>query len=114
MKFIIQVAAIILVAFILELILPWWSIAIAAFAIGYALKSKANFMAGLLGIALLWATKAYLLDSAAAAPLTERVATIFSLTKPTLLLVTAGIGGIVGGFAAMAGASLKKEKSRYY
>ena len=53
MKFIIQLIAIALAAFVLELFMPWWCIAIAAFAAGYALKSKANFFAGLLGIALL-------------------------------------------------------------
>jgi hypothetical protein len=114
MKFVIQIVAIIVLALVLELFMPWWSIAIAAFIIGYVLKSKANFLAGLLGIALLWALKAWILDSSAAAPLAERVAAIFSLTTITLILVTAIIGGLVGGFAAMAGASLRKEKRRYY
>lgn len=110
MKLLIQVIAIIVVAFIFELVLPWWCIAIAAFAGGYALKSKANFLAGLLGIALLWLIKAVMLDASSSAPLAERVAAIFSLSKPLLMLVTALIGGLVGGFAAMAGASLKREK----
>ena len=110
MKFLTQVISISIAAFILELFMPWWSIAIVAFAAGYALKSKANFLAGLLGIALLWLTKALILDASASAPLTERVAAIFSLSKPLLLLVTSLIGGLVGGFAAMTGASLKREK----
>jgi hypothetical protein len=110
MKFLIQLIAIILVAFILELFMPWWCIAIAAFAGGFALKSNANFLAGMLGIALLWLIKAWIIDASASAPLTERVAAIFSLNKPLLMLVTALIGGLVGGFAAMSGAALKKEK----
>jgi len=110
MKFVIQFIAIALAAFILELFMPWWCIAIAALAGGYALKSKANFLAGLLGISLLWLIKAWMLDAAASAPLTERVAAIFSLSKPLLLLVTALLGGLVGGFAAMSGGALKKEK----
>jgi hypothetical protein len=116
MKFLIQVIAILIVAFVLELFMPWWSIAIAAFAAGYALKSKANFTAGLLGIGLLWLIKAWLLDFASAAPLTERVAAIFSLNKPLLMLVTALIGGLVGGFAAMTGALLKRNppSNSYY
>ena len=114
MKFFTQVAVIIIGAIILEMILPWWSIAIAAFLAGYALKSKANFLAGFLAIALLWITKAWLIDSAGLVPLAEKVAAIFSLTKPLLLLVTGLIGGLVSGFAAMAGASLKKEKRGYY
>jgi len=110
MKFVIQFIAIALVAFILELFMPWWCIAIAAFVAGYALKSKANFLAGLLGIALLWLIKAWILDGLSAAPLADRVAAIFSLNKPLLMLATALIGGLVGGFAAMSGAALKKER----
>lgn len=114
MKFILQVIAVIAAGFILELIMPWWCIAIAAFLGGYVLKSNANFLAGFLGIALLWATKAWLIDSSAAEPLTEKVAAIFTISKTMLFMVTALIGGVVGGFACMSGASLKKEKRRYY
>ena len=113
MKFVIQFIAIIIVAFILELFMPWWCIAIAAFVAGYALKSKANFLAGLTGIGLLWFIKAWMLDASAAAPLAERVAGIFSLNKPLLLFVTSLLGGLVGGFAAMSGAALKKNPHRY-
>ena len=113
MKFVIQIVAIIALALVLELFMPWWSIAIAALAVGYILKSKANFLAGLLAIALLWFIKAWLLDMSAAGDLTERVAAIFKLSKPLLMLVTALIGGLVGGFAAMSGAALKKERRRY-
>ncbi len=110
MKLIIQFIAIALAAFLLELFMPWWCIAIAAFAAGFALKSKVNFLAGFLSIALLWLIKAWIMDASASAPLVESVAAIFSLNKPLLMLVTALIGGLVGGFAAMSGAALKKEK----
>lgn len=110
MKFLIQFIAIAIIAFVLELFMPWWSIAIAAFAAGFALKSKANFLAGLLGIAILWLSKALIMEVSAAAPLADRVAGIFSLNKPLLMLLTSLIGGLVGGFAAMTGASLKKER----
>ena len=114
MKFIIQFIAIAITAFIFELFLPWWSIALAACICGYFFKSKVNFLAGLLGIGVLWLAKAWLMDISASAPLAERVAALFSLNKTLLLIVTALIGGLVGGFASMAGGSLKKEKKRYY
>lgn len=108
MKFITQLIAIALISFALELTMPWWSIAIAAFGCGYLFRSRQNFLAGFLGIALLWSVKALLLNQASESILTEGVAKIFSLNKPLLFLVTAVIGGLVGGFAATAGSALKQ------
>lgn len=119
MKFLIQLVLITLLAFILELLLPWWSIAIAAFAGGIALNTRVNFLAGFLGIALLWFFYALLIDTTGAAPLTDRVAKLFFMNSILLTLVTALIGGLVGGFAAMAGGALRttskrSNDSRYY
>lgn len=116
MKFFIQVIFIIIIAFILELFLPWWSIAVAAFAGGMLFNTRANFLAGFLAIAILWAVKALLIENSAAAPLTERVATIFMTTKPVLFILTSVIGGLVAGFAAMTGSALHKSrrKGSYY
>src|SRR5687768_13983253 len=114
MKFLLQVLIILILGYILELMLPWWSIAIAAFIAGLALNTRANFAAGFLGIALLWTLKALLIENSAAAPLTERVAAVFSLTKTLLFVVTAVIGGLVGGFAAMAGSALRKKRKKSY
>lgn len=119
MKFLIQLILIAILAFILELLLPWWSIAIAAFIGGVALNSKANFAAGFLGIALLWFLYALMMDLTSTAPLAERVSKVLFINKPLLLLVTALIGGLVGGFAAMAGSALRggnkrSNDDRYY
>jgi len=116
MKFAIQVFMIILLAYLLELFLPWWSVAIAAFLAGVVINTNANFLAGFLAIGLLWFLGAILIESSAAAPLTERVAAIFSLPKFGLFIVTVVIGGLVGGFAAMTGGALRKGKRKraYY
>ena len=114
MKFIMQVVVIAVLAYLLELLLPWWSIAIAAFAGGTLLKTRANFLAGFLGIGLLWLIAALLNENDAAAPLTDRVALIFKVSKPVLLFIMSVIGGLAGGFAAMTGALLRKEKRRSY
>ncbi len=114
MKIAVQFVFIIVVAFVLELFLPWWSIAVAAFAGGLIFNSKANFLAGFIAIAFLWTVKALLIESNAAATLTDRVASIFMLNKPLLFLVMALIGGLVGGFAAMTGAALQGNKRRNY
>ena len=111
MKFFIQFIAILILAFVLELFLPWWSISVAAAAGGFLFKSKANFLSGFLAIALLWFTKAYLIDMYSAVPLAEKVAKILLVnSKALLFLITAIIGGLVGGFSALTGSLLRQEK----
>ena len=110
MKFLIQLLAILTLAYILELFFPWYYIAVASFVMGYALKSKANFLAGFLAIAILWFVKAYLQNSAGSTDLAERVANIFTLpTKELLFLITSIVGGLVGGFATWSGSLLKRK-----
>ena len=109
-----QLLGIFALAYILELFFPWYSIAIAAFIMGYLLKSKANFLAGFLGIAILWLFKAWLIDSSGAADLAERVANIVTLKQKILLfIVMAILGGLVGGFGALSGALLKGKTRNY-
>lgn len=109
MKFIFQIFGTIVLAYALEIFLPWYSIALAAFVMGYLFRSRANFLAGFLGIALLWTLKAWLLNSGSASDLADRVAHIFSLTgKEWLMLVMAIVGGMVGGFAGLAGALVRR------
>lgn len=116
MKFGLQILAIIILGYLLETFFPWWTVAIAAFLCGLIFNTRANFGAGFLGVALLWTLKALLIESSAAAPLTERVAAIMALSKPLLFLVTATLGGLVGGFACMTGSALNKKRRRgtYY
>lgn len=116
MKFLLQFVFIVIVALVLQLFLPWWSLVFAGLAGGFFLKSRLNFLAGFLSIALLWGGYALLLDSVGAAPLAERVAGILTISKPLLFVATALIGGLVGGFAALTGSLLKadKRKSLYY
>ena len=114
MKFLAQLLAILVLGFLFELLLPWWSIAIAAAIGGFTLKTKANFLAGFLGIALLWLTKALLIDMQSTAPLADQIAAIFKLQHKALLyLIMAILGGLVGGFASMTGSLLKQEKTKY-
>lgn len=117
MRFIVQLIFISLLALVLALFLPWWSIALAAAAGGFLVKSNANFLSGFLGIAVLWTIRAMVIDMNAAVPLAGQIATLLMVnSKAILFLVTAILGGLVGGFAALTGAQLRKEKkrSRYY
>lgn len=112
MKFLLQLIIIAALALILEMLLPWWSIAIAAFIGGLTLNTRANFLAGFLGIGLLWLAFALMMDVTSAAPLAERVSKVLFINKPLLMLATMLIGGLVGGFAAMAGGALRGKNKR--
>ncbi len=115
MKFLLQLFGIVFLAHLFQIFLPWYSVGFAAFIMGYILKSNANFVAGFLGVALLWLFKAWTMNSSSATDLVERVAHIFSLdNKIWLFLLMAVVGGLVGGFAALTGAILKKKNVPKY
>src|SRR5688500_19022708 len=111
MRFPVQILLIVILGFFMELFLPWWSIAIAAFAGGLLLSTKSNFFAGFLAIGILWVGEAMIRDLSTDTGLADRVARIFMLyNKAILLLVTFLLSGLVGGFAAMTGGSLRRRK----
>ena len=113
MRFPFQILVIIVLGFFMELFLPWWSMAIAAFAGGLLINSRMNFLAGFLGIGLLWIVQALITDLSTDSDLADRVARIFMLhNKALLLVVTFVLGSLVGGFAATAGGALRKQKMR--
>lgn len=99
--------------FIFNSVLPWWSVAIAAFIAGAAvpLKPWLSFLAGFAGIFLLWGVLAFLLDSANVGVLSTKMAQVLPFNGNTtlLMLATALVGGILGGFAAITGAFIRKK-----
>lgn len=98
------------VAFLLQLYLPWWSIAFAGFLISFILSSSvvSSFFAGFLGISIYWGALAFFIDNANNHILSTRVAEIFSLPNSAILiLITAIVGGLIGGFGALTGSQLR-------
>lgn len=93
--------------------LPWYSIAIIAFAFGYSLKSNGNFLAGFFGVGLLWMIT-FLINSTDGG-LPRIVAEIFQLKKEIWLMVIASVlAGLTAGFACLTGSLLKVEKKNKY
>lgn len=111
MKFLLTTLLILLLAFIAGLYLPWWSVAVVAFIVALLVQPKTGlaFLAGFLGIFFLWAGLAFWIDTANESLLSHKIAQLFPLGGSTLLLIliTAFVGGLVGGFAAMAGSSIR-------
>ena len=109
MKFLIQLATTLVVCFVLQYFLPWWTMAIGACAISYVTENKGyvSFLAGFTGAALLWLAASFYIDLVSSAILTEKVNKIFPIN---VFLLTALTGGLTGGFASLTGSLLKSRK----
>lgn len=112
MKLLIKIVLIAVLALLLEMFMPWWGIALAAFAVEMAMgKPKGRaFLAGFLGIFILWFANAFIIDMQNEHILAGKVANILPLGGSVIMLivVTAVIGGLVGGLAAATGRELKR------
>lgn len=119
MKFIIRIIVIALFSHLALLFLPWWSIVIVAFTVGALLTSNSinAFIAGILGVGLLWFGMALYINFSLDSLLPERVAALFQIESPILLAAITGLlGGIIGGLAALSGSYFRKlfEKDSKY
>ena len=95
-----------------QLILPWWSLAVVAFAAGLALAptGRAAFGAGFGGAGLSWLLPAMWLAHQNQGLLAHRVAALLPLggSAAALIVVTALVAGLAGGLAALAGRWLRE------
>lgn len=118
MKFIIALLLTILLAFVAGLYLPWWGIAIAAFVAALLVHQSAgkSFLAGLVGLWLLWSGLAWWMDAANDSILSSRVVKLLPLPDGSIWLVlfTGLVAGLVGGMAALTAHFLRARKSRLY
>lgn len=116
MRFLLAVILTALLSFITGLQFPWWSIAIIAFLVALFIGQSIakSFLSGFVGIFLLWFVVAFWIDTTNDNILSHKIAQLFPLGGSSLLLIliTAFIGALVGGLAAMSGASLLSAKRR--
>jgi hypothetical protein len=114
MRFLLSFLLIVLLGFIAGIFLPWWSIAIVAFLVALLLPQSLarSFLAGFSGIFFLWAFVALWIDLKNESVLSVKIAELFPLQGSTMLLIfiTALVGAVVAGFAAMSGSSLRLLK----
>lgn len=106
MKTPLLVLAVILLATLLHLLLPWYSIVLAGLAVGAmsSQKSTTLFMAGLLGGIILWGGYALYTNMANDSLLATRLGQTFGGLSPLgMVAVTAVVGGLYAGLGAMVG-----------
>ncbi|MGN6165709.1 MAG: hypothetical protein ACTHOF_14320 [Flavisolibacter sp.] len=114
MKFLLAVLLTAVVSFVAGMFLPWWSIAIVSFLVALLLVQNVGkgFLSGFLGIFILWGLLSFWIDIKNESILSHKVAQLFPLggSSVLMILITSFIGALVGGFAAMAGSSLRPVK----
>ena len=115
MKFTVSTILTALLGFAGGLFFPWWFIAVASFTVAVFIHQRpfAAFAAGFLGISLLWGIHAFIIDTQNHSILSAKVAQILPVGSPiNLILITATIGGLVSGFAALTGSYTRKYVRR--
>ena len=113
MKFIVALLLTILLGYLCPLFLPWWSFAITSFIIALFIHQKPwkAFLAGFIALLLLWGIDAVVIDNANQHILSTKVAQILPLhgSYIALIVITAVIGGLLSGMAALTGSYARKS-----
>ena len=115
MKFFISLVLIALLSMAACLYLPWWVIAIVAFIVAALIPQKPgwSFLSGFTALFLLWGLLAWYLSSNNNHILAHKMSqVILKKDSPSsLVLITAVIGAVVAGFAALAGSYIRKHSA---
>ena len=115
MKFIITTLLIALLSFLSGLYLPWWGFALAAFLVSALVPQRPgiSFLAGFLGLFLLWSVLSWAMDAPNNSILSKKIAVLLPLGGSTvlLILITALVGALVGGGAALTGSYIHRRRT---
>ena len=102
---------ILIIAFALQFLFPWWVISPISFGLAAWLSKKgsAAFWSGFAGIGLGWLLLSTFIHFRTEGILSGKVIQLLKLPHSSLLLLgTALIGGLVGGVSAWAGYSCRR------
>ncbi|MFB9845356.1 hypothetical protein [Mucilaginibacter ginsenosidivorans] len=103
--------AILILTIICSYFLPWWFLAVIAFATAWFFRKNPgiSFFAGFSGVFIAWTILALVKSVPNDNILATRVAHLFQLPNWWLLLIVTGfIGGLVGGMSALSATLIRK------
>ncbi|MEM9897096.1 MAG: hypothetical protein AAF789_12070 [Bacteroidota bacterium] len=119
MKLIFRLLVIGAVTYFLLPYLPWWTVMIVCFLVCSASPSSGlnAFVAGFLGVGLVWLGQSLLLDATNQGQFSSKIALLVGLGDPVYLMFLSGlVGAIAGGFSSLAGTYFRqlftKKKSQ--
>lgn len=94
-----------LLTLVVQQFLPWWSVAIIAFGVAAwrSISARHAFFSGLLAVLLVWLVAVTFTHIQTEGILSNKIAALFNVPAPVLMGITALIGGLVGGAAALSG-----------
>ena len=94
----------------------WWFFAVVAFLVAALIHQKGfkAFFAGFLALFILWFVLAFWMDLVNEGVLSVKIATLLPLggSKWLLMIITAFIGGLIAGFAALSGSYLRSSNPK--
>ncbi|WP_420151306.1 hypothetical protein [Spirosoma sp.] len=103
----IQIILIAILSLLSQILFPWWSLAIVAFIICYWRSNNSGqaFLYGFIGTAFTWIGYALLIHTRTDGIFTGRMGELLFKSNNIMipLLITAVIGGLVGGMAGLSG-----------
>jgi hypothetical protein len=111
MKSLLFIVSVLIIGYIGQQFLPWWSIALIAGVLSFifSLRVGISFWVGFLAVALLWGSYAGYLNTINEGILAARMGKVFGGLNGILLVIITGIlGGVFGGLGALTG-SLGKQ-----
>ena len=114
MKFFAAMILTALISFVACLFFPWWTIGVAAFLVAALIHQQPGkaWLAGFLGLFILWTVLAIWKDNSNEGILSKRIAELFPLGGSSfmLIIVTGLIGALVAGMAALSASYLRNIK----
>jgi len=94
----------------------WWFFAVVAFLVAVLIHQRGfkAFFAGFLALFILWFVLAFWMDFANEGVLSVKIASILGLSgsKWLLMIITAFVGGLAAGFAALSGSYLRSTSPK--
>ena len=106
------VVAIAVLSILAQLFLPWWTIAVVGFGVGFWLADTTgrSFFYGFLATFLVWSIYAAYQSSANGGLMTNTISGMLggTFSGPQLIFVTGTLGGFITGLATVSGTLLRQ------
>ena len=111
MSFIFRIIIIGIISFYIPNYLPWWSIIIITFGIGFTFDENyfSHFLSGFIGVGTSWLFLLLSIDSSTNSVISNKIIDFLEIGSVNMLIIyTSILGGFIGGIGSCTGKSLKE------